>query len=225
MEHRCLFRERLGSGVWLGSSVRLGSRELPLQLPSEPHLPNPLHAPHRHGLGCLHLLAPLPPQRGEVPRHRRLAHPVKLLHRRQHAPLQPCPQHLRQEPQQAHRRLLRQHRGQRLLPGPTIRHRDSGAILPGAQEHDRSQPHLQGQQLLPLGATKVSNFDSDKSDGIFECKIAVDGGEEGFAIVDDSVEGVAKERRQSFIDRLQVEELHGLSRRELEKCSEGASVF
>jgi hypothetical protein len=28
MEHRCLFRERLGSNVGLGSSAKLGSREV-----------------------------------------------------------------------------------------------------------------------------------------------------------------------------------------------------
>jgi hypothetical protein len=39
------------------------------------------------------------------------------------------------------------------------------------------------------------------------------------------VEGVAGERRRSFVDKLRVEELHGLGRRELEKCSEGASIF
>jgi hypothetical protein len=58
-----------------------------------------------------------------------------------------------------------------------------------------------------------------------EGEIAIDGGEERFAVVVDSMEGVAGERRRSFVDRLRVEELHGLGRRELEKCSEGAGVF
>ena len=44
-------------------------------------------------------------------------------------------------------------------------------------------------------------------------------------IVVDSVEGVAGERHRSFVDRLQVDELHGLRRQELEKCREGDSVF
>jgi hypothetical protein len=39
------------------------------------------------------------------------------------------------------------------------------------------------------------------------------------------VEGVIGEQHWSSVDRLRVEELHGLGRRELEKCSEGASVF
>jgi hypothetical protein len=41
----------------------------------------------------------------------------------------------------------------------------------------------------------------------------------------DSVEGVAGERRQSFVDKLRVEELHGLGCRELEKCSGARQRF
>jgi hypothetical protein len=50
-------------------------------------------------------------------------------------------------------------------------------------------------------------------------------GQLGGAIVVDSVEGVAGERRQSFVDRLRVEELHGLGHRELEKCSGAHRLF
>jgi hypothetical protein len=39
------------------------------------------------------------------------------------------------------------------------------------------------------------------------------------------VEGVAGERCESFVDRLRVEELHGLGRRELEKCSGARQCF
>jgi hypothetical protein len=44
-------------------------------------------------------------------------------------------------------------------------------------------------------------------------------------IIVDSVEGVAGERRQSFVDKLRVEELHGLGCRELEKCSGARQRF
>jgi hypothetical protein len=58
-----------------------------------------------------------------------------------------------------------------------------------------------------------------------ECEIAVDRGEEGFAIIVGSMEEVARERRRSFVDRLRVEELHGLGRRELEKCNGARQRF
>jgi hypothetical protein len=44
-------------------------------------------------------------------------------------------------------------------------------------------------------------------------------------IIVDSVEGVARERRQSFVDKLQVEELHGLGCWELKKCSGARQRF
>ncbi|KAE8022932.1 hypothetical protein FH972_008691 [Carpinus fangiana] len=98
---------------------------------------------------------------------------------------------------------------------------DIETSAPGAQEHDRSQPRLQGAAITPAGRHQGRVG----SRSWLECKIAVDGGKEGFAIVVDSVEGVVGERRRSFVDKLQVEELHGLSLRELEKCNEGAGVF
>ncbi|CAN1277626.1 hypothetical protein LINPERPRIM_LOCUS16379 [Linum perenne] len=108
---------------------------LSLQLPPQDHPHHRRHNRHSHP----RLLASGPTEQDQSQPNRRHLNPVQPLCLRQHPPLQSSTKRHRSEPQQAHRHLLRLHRGPRVLLGSAVRVHGSTAVLPGSQEHKRSK--------------------------------------------------------------------------------------